>query len=401
MNKLLDTPTAGVSGTVMAAPAGSLGFDTDTQLTASTAQAFKQAGFTFAIRYLSLGSTEKSGDLSTTEANNILNAGLALMAVQHVQYADWCPTAQMGEEYGQNAVNNARSVGLPARLSLWLDLEGISTSASASSVSAYCEAWLNAVSAGGYTPGIYIGYDAILTGHQLSQLPVRYFWNSGSESSSVSGRSYPAEGYCMLQSISSSYVLDGVTYDRDVIETDNLGATPFWLAPQTKPAPIPPKPDGGSGRQSPTGRVILKIAAGCWGALLLYLAGVYTGPLIRSEPAKSQTSIVTTPAPPPEPRPASGPSAAARPPESAIPQSTYLLAGSFDNAANAASRLSTLKNAGYETAIVITSRTTDGHVIHAVHLGPFSNSEAANRTAAQLENELGITSTVMQPKKAN
>jgi hypothetical protein len=65
---------------VHSAPAGAVGFDTDTVLTSATAAAFVQAKFHFAIRYLSCGSAESSSDLTSGEAASILDAGMAIRA---------------------------------------------------------------------------------------------------------------------------------------------------------------------------------------------------------------------------------------------------------------------------------------------------------------------------------
>ena len=42
-------------GSVVAAPVGSHGFDTDSKLNAAAANRLRNAGFAFCIRYLSLG----------------------------------------------------------------------------------------------------------------------------------------------------------------------------------------------------------------------------------------------------------------------------------------------------------------------------------------------------------
>ena len=80
-----------LSGTVTRAPVGAHGFDTDTKLTAATARKLRQAGFDFGIRYVSRAESEAPSDLTANETSAILNAGLALMAVQHVAKAGWLP----------------------------------------------------------------------------------------------------------------------------------------------------------------------------------------------------------------------------------------------------------------------------------------------------------------------
>src|SRR5208282_1100253 len=149
-------------GSVQQSPPGVLGFDTDTPLSASTAQAFVENGFKFAIRHLSLTQPEEEGDLSAAEAEDILYSGLALMAVQHVPYPGWTPTESLGGEYGSAGAANAQALGLPRGMNIWLDLEGIADGASLSDVIDYCNARFAEVSGAGYVPGLYVGADAIL-----------------------------------------------------------------------------------------------------------------------------------------------------------------------------------------------------------------------------------------------
>jgi hypothetical protein len=227
-----DETTLVLPGSVEQSPSGVLGFDTDTGLSASTAQAFVENGFKFVIRYLSLTQPEEEGDLSAAEAEDILNSGLALMAVQHVPYPGWTPTESLGGEYGSAAAANAQALGLPGGMNIWLDLEGIADGTSSSDVIDYCNAWFAAVSGAGYVPGLYVGTDAILDRQQLYyDLSVEYYWQSGSEVPEVEVR-----GYCMVQTISDAFEIDGCIYDQDVIQADNLGNTPMWLiTPPSQP----------------------------------------------------------------------------------------------------------------------------------------------------------------------
>jgi hypothetical protein len=298
---LLDGQTKGthqsaLNGMVQAAKPGAVGFDTDTVLTASTASAFVTAGFAFVVRYLSLGSTESTSDLTTSEAETILQAGLALSAVQHVPYSGWSPTAQLGTEYGRNAAHNAQSVGLPAGMNVWLDLEGVISTCPATDVTAYCNAWFGEVSAAGFVPGLYVGAGAILDSDQLSALDVQYFWKSGSGAGSrLPGSCFsypsPSNGYCMVQRITGTAEIDGVSYDGDVTRKDNAGQTPLWLTKGTShtgwishpashsqavepaaPSSAPP-PSSASVKSRNSLKVLLLVLAG----ILLYSAGVVTG----------------------------------------------------------------------------------------------------------------------------
>src|SRR5580698_3762844 len=90
-------------GTIAGAPNGAAGFDVNQVLTAAQAQAFKNAGYAFCVRYVPRTSDPKlqGGNLTHTEALDILNAGLALMAVQHVELPPWKPTTNLGTLYGK------------------------------------------------------------------------------------------------------------------------------------------------------------------------------------------------------------------------------------------------------------------------------------------------------------
>jgi hypothetical protein len=101
-----------LAGTVAAAVPGTQGFDSDTTIVPATASALFAAGFRFAVRYLSRTEPQNPSDLGNDEAQAILNAGLALMAVQHSPLPGWAPTTALGEQYGQTAARNAASIGL-------------------------------------------------------------------------------------------------------------------------------------------------------------------------------------------------------------------------------------------------------------------------------------------------
>lgn len=212
-------------GSIVAATSGSIGFDCDVSLNAASVKAFVSDGFKFVVRYLSLGSTQHSNDLSVTEAAAILENGLALMAVQHVMLSEWSPTKTLGVSNGTNAANNALSIGLPNNVTVWLDLEGINSNSSAADVIEYCNSWFSAVTSAGYLPGLYVGANCILNSNELYyDLNVSRYWKSGSNTPTVAVR-----GFCVVQTINNSFVHDGISYDKDIIQTDNNGNTPNWL----------------------------------------------------------------------------------------------------------------------------------------------------------------------------
>jgi len=212
-----------LNGTIQKAPAGLKGFDADTVITADTAAKFVADGYSFCARYLSLGQ-ESHSDLSYEEADTILDAGLALIPVQHVRMPGWKPNAQLGVTTGSAAAMNAQTVGFPKGVNVWLDLEGVATGTSAGDVIGYCNAWYNEVAAVGYVPGIYVGADSVLTSEQLySDLKFSHYWKSESTVPDVDRR-----GYQLVQHFEPKLV-NGIGIDIDTTQDDNLGGQVLWL----------------------------------------------------------------------------------------------------------------------------------------------------------------------------
>lgn len=212
-----------ISGKVVSAPPQSQGFDSNTIITPEKAAAFVQSGFSFCVRYV--GRTEmSSSDLTTQEANDILDAGLALMVVQHVSAWGWSPSPTLGTEYGTNAGKFANQIGIPPGVNLWCDLEGVAAGTSAQTVIAYCNNWYEAVVNAGYVPGIYIGAACILNSSQLyNSLKFSHYWKSGSTVPDVMTRGYQIIQYDLDSS------LNGIEIDKDVTQNDHLGGQAQWL----------------------------------------------------------------------------------------------------------------------------------------------------------------------------
>jgi len=206
---------------VAAAPVGSLGFDTDTKLDADACARLVDAGMQFAMRYLSLAEALPR-DLETNEASIIIDSGLALMLVQHVRFAGWHPTAELGRADGGNAAANAPDAGIPKGATIWCDLEGIA--GTADDTIAHANAWADAVRKAGFDPGVYVGPGVPLSGDQLfEKLTVRRYWQSGAIVPVVSKR-----GYQMIQLYPETNIV-GITVDLDVTQSDHLGDLPTWI----------------------------------------------------------------------------------------------------------------------------------------------------------------------------
>lgn len=217
-----------IDGTLALATPGAQGFDSDTIVFADTAAELFRAGFRFAVRYLSRTVPQNQSDLCISEAQTILGAGLALMAVQHCPRPGWAPNRQLGQEYGEAAAQNAVEIGLPVGINLWLDLEGVADWVSDADTIEHCNAWAGAIEAAGFVPGLYVGANQPLSGDQLYwRLRIRNYWRSASIVPDI-----PYRGYQMVQALAPSPVAGakaGIAIDRDVIMSDNFGGLPMWL----------------------------------------------------------------------------------------------------------------------------------------------------------------------------
>lgn len=218
-----------LAASVIQAPANLKGFDCNQHLSTAQAQAFRQAGYRFAVRYVPRH-TPNPGDLSASEAAGIIQMGLGLMVVQHVQRPGWGPTGAMGAQYGAFAAASCRDIGLPAGVMVWCDLEGVGSEGPNDGVDprdviSFLNNWLDQVGSSGYTPGLYVGYDPDLTAEQLYRnLRFEHYWGAYNLDRDL----YPAvRGLQMKQS--EERVLSGVRYDPDLIQADQLGDLPLML----------------------------------------------------------------------------------------------------------------------------------------------------------------------------
>jgi len=212
-----------LTGIVESDSAGETGFDTDDTLDLAKAKLFYQSGYRFCLRYLSL-SQENPKDLTNGEANAILNAGLALMPVQHVLSQDWRPSTTLGENHGKAAVENARTVGFPSKVNVWLDLEGIDPQATVQDVVNYCNNWFDQVNEAGYLPGLYVGANSILNSSELyKDLKFQYYWHSLSIVPDVAVRGYQMTQQRVRQQVHS------ISIDKNTTHNDNLNGSVQWL----------------------------------------------------------------------------------------------------------------------------------------------------------------------------
>ena len=153
---------------------------------------------------------------------NARQAGLAVMTFQGY----WTPAfsdSNAAASRGQQAVQWAQAVGYPPGAVIWLDWEAVPTAGTAAI--AWVNAWAQAVQAGGYTPGLYVGAPQPFDGQTLyTALVVQHYWRSCSQVPDVAVR-----GYQLVQ-VSCSLTIAGHAVDVDVVTSDHLGGVPLcWL----------------------------------------------------------------------------------------------------------------------------------------------------------------------------
>jgi hypothetical protein len=180
---------------------------------------------------------QKPQDASSLELSRLLAAGLSVMLVQHVKSAEsWDPEgAALGKVYGRNAALLARACGYALGATLWCDLEGVAVGTPASTIRAYCNAWYDAVLAGGYSPGSTSAGTPGLSAYELYwRLKMRRFWSAYN----LNKDQYPAVRGVQLrqQAATAKDRVVGVEWlsaiDVNVIQTDALGDSPLlMLAP--------------------------------------------------------------------------------------------------------------------------------------------------------------------------
>jgi hypothetical protein len=216
-------------GRIIEAPSGLKGFDCNQHLSTAQAKAFHSMGYRFCLRYVPRRAPNP-GDLTASEAAGILQMGLGLMVVQHVQRPGWLPTGGMGTEYGAFAAKSCQTIGVPMGTTVWCDLEGVGSEnphdgVDPRDVIQFLNNWHNQVGSAGYTPGLYVGYDPDLTADQLGRaLRFEHYWAAYN----LNRDQVPVpRGVQMRQDLEQ--VLAGVRFDPDTIKADNKGGLPLML----------------------------------------------------------------------------------------------------------------------------------------------------------------------------
>jgi len=219
-------------GHVFSGIRGVRGFDANVTITADIAAAFSAHGFRFCVRYVRR-QKKHAQDLTADEAGIILDTGLALMPVQHVESEDgWVPTGDKGASNGDNAAEDASSIGIPSGVTVWCDLEGVTPETPAQDIIDYCNRWHSAVAAAGFVPGLYVGWHAGLNPNQLYRsLRYTHYWAAYN----LNADQAPAvRGVQMRQAARKP--IDKVPgfdfeFQTDTITGDKLGGMPALVGP--------------------------------------------------------------------------------------------------------------------------------------------------------------------------
>lgn len=212
MTKVLTSGVTPLAGFVQAAPAGSRGADATGAISSSAAAAMAAAGLVFCIRYVSPEEGSVTA-LTAQEAQGILGAKLGLMLAQRVGASGLSVSSALGTEHGQAAAASAKAAGLPMCTVLWLAVDNLPASTSATTLTSYYEAWYAAVYAAGYVPGLCVGPGAVLSASQLGALAFTHYWQAQGATAKPSPR-----GYQLVQGSAST--VGGVSVRLDTAQND-------------------------------------------------------------------------------------------------------------------------------------------------------------------------------------
>jgi hypothetical protein len=181
------------------------------------------------VRYVGRGDGKsRYDDLIETEAQAIVNSGMALMAVQHPLAEGWNPTETMGRAFGSSAAKYAGEAGLPLGVTIWLDLEGVKNGTSDQAVIDYCNAWFSEIASVGYSSGVYVGASPGITPEQMYwNLKTASYWKGGSSAKSGVPDDIPHRGYQLIQHIHNAGQRN--EFDSNVTKIDAFGKSVMWV----------------------------------------------------------------------------------------------------------------------------------------------------------------------------
>jgi hypothetical protein len=213
-----------MSAHLQAASSGVRGFDTNVALGRETAKLFREAGFQFAVRYVPR-INRAPHDLTPAEVEFILDAGLGLMVVQHVEPGVWSATAEKGWHYGATAAREATACGLPPGTMLWLDMESVGVGGDPV---AYANRWHSQVAGAGFVPGIYVGWQCGISPADLYyRLRFTHYWGAYN----LNRDEWPVVRGLQMKQVAPTTRIGSISYDTNITCTDQLGGRVQILTP--------------------------------------------------------------------------------------------------------------------------------------------------------------------------
>jgi len=118
-------------------------------------------------------------------------------------------------------------LGIPAGVTMWLDVERVSQALSPADTIAKINAAAAALQHAGFLAGLYVGAGTPLGELALYEsLSVTRYWHSLSDVPNVAQR-----GYCMRQIRPNDVLVKTIDVDVDIVEPDYKGNLPTFAAP--------------------------------------------------------------------------------------------------------------------------------------------------------------------------
>jgi glycoside hydrolase-like protein len=210
---------------------GARGFDCNVVLSAQEYNLFKGHNYDFTCRYIPR-ITPKGYDLTPTEVLRIMDSGLGLMPVQHVEAENgWIPSITKGQQYGEKAADYCTSIGISQGTNIWLDLEGVDRSVHDDDIIEYCNYWYRCVAVAGFVPGIYLGWHNGLTARQAYyRLEFEHYWaayNLNMDEEPI------VRGCQMRQKVANIFDfpdgIKGIVIDVNIVRADKLAGLPIAM----------------------------------------------------------------------------------------------------------------------------------------------------------------------------
>lgn len=168
----------------------------------------------FVWRYVRLPDNNPAEDIDRAELEAWLDAGVAVLLVQHCRGGVWQAFGTRGSKDGAAAASHAALAGYPQGAHLALDLESVANAGD--DVVSHCNEWSALVRAAGYEPCVYVGFDCGLTPDRLfHDLTAERYW------SDFGAREVSVRSFCCKQFAQTT--IAGVPVDPDHAYTDLLG----------------------------------------------------------------------------------------------------------------------------------------------------------------------------------